>query len=58
MTALKILVLYAGIFFTIIFGAIAINIIRMPSYEYNRKRRKILKKSLYLDRKNNKWILF
>ena len=53
----KIVVLYVGLFFTVIFGAIAIKLARMPGYEYNRERRRLLKKSLYLNIKNNKWTL-
>lgn len=58
MIVTKFIVLYIGLFLTVIFAALAIKLYRMPKHKYNQLQRHILTKSLYVNIKNNKWELF
>ena len=56
MLLLKLIVLYVGGFFIIVFAALAIKFYKMSNYEYRRLQEKYLKKGIAI--KNNKWVLF
>lgn len=55
---MKFLILYTGMFLCVVFGAIAVRIFRMSDSEYKKEQNKVCKKSLYLDTKKNKWVLW
>ena len=56
MSLLKLILLYVGGFFTVVFAALAIKFYKMPNYEYRRLQEKYRKKGIAI--KNNKWTLF